>query len=105
VCSGNDHWDRPNFDQRPTGDASTNLPASVPQSDARSRWLDRGSGYERGIVRTAVHRSRCGGAADQLNLSIGANRVAVDDLKADMTNRTGDAAEIFSRLYLGESAA
>src|SRR5258708_13559067 len=33
VCSGNDHWDRPNFDQRPTGDASTNLPASVPQSD------------------------------------------------------------------------
>src|SRR6266446_3337669 len=33
VCSGNDHRDRPNFDQRPTGDASTNLPASVPQSD------------------------------------------------------------------------
>src|SRR5258708_29445701 len=42
VCSGDDHRDRPNFDQRPVGDASANLPASVPQSDPRSYALHRG---------------------------------------------------------------
>jgi len=36
VCSSNDHRDRPNFDQKPAGDASAKLAASVAQSDPPS---------------------------------------------------------------------
>src|SRR5437764_963471 len=44
VCSGNDHRDRPNFDQRPAGDASAKFTCKrttigSPEPSARLFWM------------------------------------------------------------------